>query len=167
LYLLDTNVFIEAQNRYYANDICPGFWDWLDHGMLVGSLMSITSVYDELEGKGDFLAEWVEDRKTSGWFLDVTDIPTQNFYAQVVQHVESVPVYTRPHKNLFLSRADPWLIAKAKVEGLIIITHETFNAHTTKVKIPNVCRNFNISCNDTFQVLRQLAVSFSWAPKFT
>ena len=26
-YLLDSNVFIEAKNRYYAFDICPGFWE--------------------------------------------------------------------------------------------------------------------------------------------
>ena len=30
MYLLDTNVFIEAKNRYYAFDIAPGFWTWLD-----------------------------------------------------------------------------------------------------------------------------------------
>ncbi len=28
-YLLDTNVFIEAKNRYYSFDICPAFWGWL------------------------------------------------------------------------------------------------------------------------------------------
>ncbi len=29
-YLLDANVFIEAKNLYYAFDICPGFWTWMD-----------------------------------------------------------------------------------------------------------------------------------------
>ncbi|MBF0147506.1 MAG: DUF4411 family protein [Magnetococcales bacterium] len=29
-YLLDSNVFIEAKNRYYAFDICPGFWEWMN-----------------------------------------------------------------------------------------------------------------------------------------
>jgi hypothetical protein len=28
-YLLDANVFIEAKNRYYGFEICPGFWEWL------------------------------------------------------------------------------------------------------------------------------------------
>ena len=27
--LLDANVFIEAKNRYYAFDIHPGFWAWI------------------------------------------------------------------------------------------------------------------------------------------
>jgi len=25
-YVLDANVFIEAKNKYYGFDICPGFW---------------------------------------------------------------------------------------------------------------------------------------------
>ena len=28
-YLLDTNIFIDAKNRYYGFDICPAFWEWL------------------------------------------------------------------------------------------------------------------------------------------
>ena len=29
LLLMDADVFISAKNRYYAFDICPGFWDSL------------------------------------------------------------------------------------------------------------------------------------------
>lgn len=40
-YLIDANVLIEAKNRYYAFDIAPGFWKWLDragtrHGIQPG-----------------------------------------------------------------------------------------------------------------------------------
>lgn len=28
-YLLDANTFIEAKNRYYSMNICPGFWQWI------------------------------------------------------------------------------------------------------------------------------------------
>jgi hypothetical protein len=162
MYLLDTNVFIEAQNRYYAHDICPGFWTWLDHAMQSGNLASITSVYDELEGHGDYLADWVRERRDSGFFLDITDDQTQASFSSVVQFVESVPRYTRPHKDAFLSKADPWLVAKAQTNGFTLVTHESFNADTTKVKIPNVCQNFNVPYHDTFQVLRVMAASFSW-----
>jgi hypothetical protein len=30
MFLLDSNVFIQAKNFYYGFDICPGFWKWLD-----------------------------------------------------------------------------------------------------------------------------------------
>ena len=26
IFVLDTNTLIEAKNRYYGFDICPGFW---------------------------------------------------------------------------------------------------------------------------------------------
>ena len=29
MYLLDSNVFIEAKNRHYPFDVVPAFWDWL------------------------------------------------------------------------------------------------------------------------------------------
>lgn len=28
-YLLDSNVLIEAKQRYYDFGVCPGFWEWL------------------------------------------------------------------------------------------------------------------------------------------
>ena len=30
-YILDANVFIEAYKRYYAFDLCPGFWRSIEH----------------------------------------------------------------------------------------------------------------------------------------
>ncbi|WP_175822426.1 DUF4411 family protein [Burkholderia sp. BCC0419] len=163
MYLLDTNIFIEAQNRYYANDICPGFWAWLDDANARGLVASIGEVYEELAGRGDPLAQWIEERRNTGWFFDVSDDATQTAFAEIVQHVESVDRYTRPNKDQFLGGADPWLIAKARTIGWSVATHEQFNEHTTKVKIPNVCRNFGVASRDTFDVLRQLEASFGWA----
>ncbi|WP_321870910.1 DUF4411 family protein [Paraburkholderia tropica] len=162
MYLLDTNIFIEAQNRYYASDICPGFWNWLDDANARGVVASIGEVYDELAGRGDSLAQWIEARRGTGWFIDVSDAATQASFAEVVQHVESVARYTRPNKNLFLNGADPWLIAKAKTIGWGVATHEQYSENSTKVKIPNVCRNFGVNSRDTFDVLRQLQASFGW-----
>ena len=28
--LLDADTLIDAKNRYYDFDVCPGFWDWID-----------------------------------------------------------------------------------------------------------------------------------------
>ena len=30
MYVVDANVLIEAKNRYYAFDLAPGFWKWLE-----------------------------------------------------------------------------------------------------------------------------------------
>ena len=39
-YLVDTNVLIEAKNRYYAFDIAPGFWKWLNQEHAQGTVFS-------------------------------------------------------------------------------------------------------------------------------
>jgi predicted nucleic acid-binding protein len=44
MYLVDANVLIEAKNRYYAFDIAPGFWKWLDHAHANSLACSIDAV---------------------------------------------------------------------------------------------------------------------------
>lgn len=47
IYLLDTNVFIEAARRYYSFDIAPAFWTALLYYAEKGNLHSIDKVKDE------------------------------------------------------------------------------------------------------------------------
>lgn len=158
-FLLDTNIFIEAKNRYYGFDICPGFWDWMDAvcGREVGS---IETVCDELMDGGDELAAWAKDRKDAAWFLKVDDEATQLNFASVANYVSSQQ-YTQPAIDKFLAKADPWLIAKAITIGARIITHELpEHASKKRVPIPNVCDNFGIQCVNTFDALRHFSASF-------
>ena len=48
VYLLDTNVFIQAKNLHYGFDFCPAFWDWLVVQNEAGKVASIEKVGDEL-----------------------------------------------------------------------------------------------------------------------
>ena len=48
MYLVDANVLMEAKHRYYAFDIAPGFWTWLDLAHGQGAACSIDSVCEEL-----------------------------------------------------------------------------------------------------------------------
>lgn len=67
-YLLDANVFIEAKNRHYGFDFCPGFWEWLLEANADGKVFSVESVADELQGVADELSNWAADRD-AGFFL--------------------------------------------------------------------------------------------------
>jgi hypothetical protein len=45
-YLLDANVFIEAEKRrYYRHEVCPGYWDWLKQANQAGLIYSIEHVH--------------------------------------------------------------------------------------------------------------------------
>lgn len=44
-YILDSNVFIEARNRYYGMDFCPAFWEWLLSANRRETVYSIESIF--------------------------------------------------------------------------------------------------------------------------
>lgn len=158
-YLLDTNVFIEAKNRYYAFDICPGFWSWMDTvcGESVGSIIS---VQDELTRGDDDLSQWAKDRRSAGWFLAVDDEETQINYSNIVSHV-SQSGYTQPAIDKFLSDADSWIIAKSLSIGATVVTHERPDPRSKKrILIPDVCNEFNVPFINTFDALRTLSAQF-------
>ncbi len=75
--------------------------------------------------------------------------------------MQGIPSYAEPNRNLFLSGADPWLIAKAKVLDATVVTHETLvGPDSKKVKIPNVCRHFETRCCDIYDLLDRLSARF-------
>ena len=67
LFVLDTNIFIDAHRRFYAFDLCPAFWECLEYYCREGKVRSIDQVRDEivydedqlLDQLPDQLAEWV------------------------------------------------------------------------------------------------------------
>ncbi|GMQ82243.1 MAG: hypothetical protein BMS9Abin05_1688 [Rhodothermia bacterium] len=60
-YVLDSSVYIQAQNQYYARDIVPGFWDTLLTLHSDDVVVSIDKVYDEIMAYHD-----VTERLESG-----------------------------------------------------------------------------------------------------
>ena len=62
-YLVDANVLIEAKNRYYAFDIAPGFWKWLNQAHSQGTVFSIEKVGEELGRGNDELADWAKKHR--------------------------------------------------------------------------------------------------------
>ncbi len=160
-YLFDANVFIQAKNLYYAFDICPGFWDWMDHVTKV-EVGSIVPVCDELRKGGDELARWANARRTKPWFLKIDDANTQNAMAAIAKHVASGK-YRPEAQAKFLSGADPWLIAKAQAIGAKVITHEQSAPDAiSRVPIPDVCKAFGVDWGPPYDVLRAMAASFTF-----
>ena len=64
LYLLDANVLIDANNRYYSRDRFPEFWEWLLDNARKEKVRIPKIIYEEvLKGKGDDLTEWLKQNK--------------------------------------------------------------------------------------------------------
>jgi hypothetical protein len=156
-YLLDSNVFIEAKNRYYGFDVCPGFWDWLLAAHEKGQVFSIEQVKQELTGRGDDLATWV-DTLPSSFFRPVTGAQVPSL-TSVSKQVTTMG-YEPGAVNEFLAAADFYLIAQAHADGHTVVTHELFAPTVKKVKIPNVCIPLSVPFVTTFAMLRAERATF-------
>ena len=64
LYLLDTNVLIDAHRDYYPVDRVPEFWDWLASMGEQARVKVPLEAYEEvIAGKEDPLTIWLKDNK--------------------------------------------------------------------------------------------------------
>jgi hypothetical protein len=140
-YWLDANVFIEAHKGPYAFDIAPGFWKALEQFAKRGIIHSPIRVRTEIVGKKDELEKWVcQIETTSGLFAKPNRV-VQKEFGKLAQFVQQT--YSAAHTSKFLGDADPWVIAHAQVSKGTVVTLETLvSSASSKIKIPNVCRQF-------------------------
>ena len=162
VFALDANVFIEAHRRYYAMDLCPGFWDCLEHHCGSERILSIDRVRAEIKD-GDELARWVARAPTS-LFASTADANVVRVFGDLMRWVQGHPGFMEAAKAEFARAADGWLVAFASVYGATVVTHEVFKANAQRrVPIPNICREFGVAYVNTFDMLRALEVRFGWA----
>lgn len=159
-YLLDSNTFIEAKNRYYNMTVCPAYWAWILQRFVAQDLASISMVGDELKRGDDTLATWAKDHPD--FFTSVHDDETQACFATVANLVVGRGAKMKAGAaEEFLSGADPWLIAKAMATGATVVTQESLD-HGIKKKflIPNICMEFGVGWMNTFDMLYKLEARF-------
>jgi len=157
-YLLDSNCFIHAKNLYYGFDVCPGFWEWLDLVSQSGQVLSISSVYDEIEPGGDELSDWARDHRSM--FLE----PDESVLAslgEVNQWAQGSTRYSPGAKMDFAAKADSWLVAYGLSKGHDIVSHELPGLNKKKViKIPDAAAAHQVRCVQLHHVLRSLGARF-------
>ena len=164
LFVLDTNVFIEAHRRYYAQDLCPGFWECLTHYCREQRLLSIDRVRGEILATvtPDALVDWI-NRAPSGLFVSSAESAVTVAFTEMVNWVQGNRQFRPEAKTEFAGAADGWLAAYAGVHKAVVVTQEVFSANVRRrVPLPNVCREFGVEYRDTFEMLRELEARFDW-----
>jgi hypothetical protein len=155
--MLDANAFIEAHKRYYAFDICPGYWDFLDQQAAVGTIVSIEAVRDEILEREDDLAVWARARPTV--FVGTTP--------NILPHLTTLAGWVRSKQyrpaaiTEFLESADYYLIATAMARGDTVVTLELPSDAVKRVKIPEPCVAHRVPCVTPFVMLRRLGARFA------
>jgi hypothetical protein len=157
-YLLDANVFMESK-RYYSFDIAPGFWETIKTEHEKGKLFSLQCVREEILKGKDELKEWI--KKLDPKFFLAQD--------EAIEAYEEIQKWAEEQKERYKESAiaefarydaDPRLIAFALKNKYKLVTMEKLNLEKKcAIPIPNVCKEFEIECLDTFDMLRELEVS--------
>jgi hypothetical protein len=150
-YVLDANIFIESARRYYSFDFGTKFWDFLKENAENGILCSIDKVFKEIQ-KGD-------KKDFKEFFLPTDNNNVLINYSKIVNYANNNKQYNQNAIDEFLKEdnADAWIIAFAITKSLTVVTHESYNPDAKKkVLIPNVCKDFNITYKNLFDMLKEL-----------
>jgi hypothetical protein len=160
---LDADVLIQAKNGLYSFEIAPPFWSFLDEQAKLGKIRSSTKIYNEIlkrEDEKDKLTLWVKNRKNGGMFVTPTK-DVQKAYGQIADHTMDKFSQKQAKVAAFLSGADGWIIAHAKCDGGIVVSHESRVDKTSMTpKIPNICTQFEVPCIGLAEMLTRLNFKF-------
>jgi len=150
-YLLDANILIEANKRYYHNQIVPSFWQWLINDE---QIYTIDKVKAEIRDGNDALYGLIKGVKTISY--------NQNI-GTVSDHVAR-SYRDQAEISKFFSKADPILIATAIVNtDMVIVTNEVLvGINSQKIKIPNVCQSLGVQYKiGIFDILKLKQINLS------
>lgn len=164
-YILDTNFFIQAHRSTYPLDVFQSFWVKIKALSENGILVSIDKVRKEIFEKSsheDELRKWCESNLSENFFIS-TGSYLENYIA-IVKWTHSMSYHYTPNaiqEFLETDLADPWLIAFAMSNKGTIVTYEKSQPERqNRIKIPEVCNQFNVRYIDPIQMFRELKEQF-------
>lgn len=142
-YSMDTSALIHWWVEDYSPDVLPGLVPKVESLISGGRLKAVRSVKDEL-ADGD-LRKWCLDQK--GFFVDEDE---------EVQLIVSylMATYQTPKKSRGIDKADPFVIALAKVNGWYVVSAERGGSIEKNPNIPTVCHQLGINHLRFFEMLR-------------
>lgn len=160
MYVLDSNVFIDAKNRYYGFDIAPVFWEWIGEAHGKDSVYSIRAVNAELRAYEDELSMWAANTIPREFFLE-PDARVVGSLGEVSRWAASNGHFTDAAVDEFLASADLQLVACAHAYRMTAVSLEKSNPdRRNRIMVPDVCRVFNVRCVTPFEMLRALGARF-------
>lgn len=158
MYILDSDVLIQAHREYYSFSLCPAFWDWLVAEGAANRLASIDPVREELMKGRDELSEWAE--MNPGFFRPIDShtlsvgAPKTSKWAREC----TSPKYTIAAISDFFGKADFHLISFCLAHGHTLISREQTNNSAGRIMIGNACRDLKVCRATLFKALQESGV---------
>jgi len=139
LYSFDTSALIDGLERYYPAETFDGLWEAVDALIKEGRFFASAEVWEEVKKKDEAVKQWASSRKEDLF------VETDATIALEVQGIlSSFPrlVMSGGRRN----RADPFVVAVAKLREATVVTGEGNDGSTNRPKIPFVCQRLRIPC---------------------
>lgn len=138
LYIIDACALIDAAKEYnMSKKVFAPIWEALDDMISSGQLLTSSEILDEL--KDDDLTKWIKTRKD--FFIPLS----KEIQEQVSVVLEKYPDLIKM-KSTSNSNGDPFLVATAIAKHGCIVTNERpGSGNNGDVRIPNVCKGFDIT----------------------
>ena len=130
-YCIDTSAILDGWVRYYPPDVFLALWKNLEAMIESQELIAPEEVLREIEKKEDELHKWAKAHERMFYPLD-----------EAVQRAttEILTVFPRlVDSEKERNRADPFVIALARIRGCPVVTGEKASGIKDRPKIPNVC----------------------------
>lgn len=157
-YCLDSNVLIQAWQKYYSPNYCQSYWDVLNDLGNQGIIFIPEMVYEEITRTDDDLSEWLKSSM----------IEVKTIDAEVTKCLKNIYSADSNHKHMVDSKkgrslADPWVIAHAMKEQATVVTKEEkiTAINSNKIKIPNVYDKMNVRWINDFEFVAELNIQFT------
>jgi len=139
-YVFDTNIFITLFSNYYR-DRFPSLWVLFDEMIDKERITSTREALREIEDRNVGLFEWAQNNQ----HIFTTPNAKEGAFVAKIYKVTHFQQNIERQKILQGGKnADPFIIARAAVEGYSIVTTEIFKSDA--VKVPNICKHFDIKC---------------------
>lgn len=154
LFWIDASSLVEAHRRMYPPEKKPEFWAFMGEQIENGTVCSTKKVYDELLKGQDYLKTWSKSRRglCKRPLRDVQDA-----YRRVADFARA----NHPMRlwDEFLAGGDAWIIASALAHGGTVVTEES-TSRNGKIRIPGMCKNFDVRCTNILGMLAELEAPF-------
>jgi len=158
MYLIDSNVLMEAHRQYYSFRVVPGFWQWIINAHSQGLVGSVRRVRDEINAGEDELRDWIKDLPAQFFAEEDTEVTVR---LSELARWAVTSGYEQEITDKFLGSADLLLIAHAKADHHTAVSLESSKPNSAKhIQIPDVCKHFEIKCIRTFEMLADANVEF-------
>lgn len=147
-YSVDTSALIDGLERYYFEDAFPGIWGKVWELVAADRFFISEEVWEEAQKKTGVVKAWCE-QDTTGKLI----VPTNGAIAREVKAIlAGTPKMVMNMRGR--NRADPFVLAVARLRGATAVTGEGSDGTEDRPKIPFVCGKLGIPCKTFSELIR-------------